>query len=58
MPTRNEILGVTSLGFLLMSVGVVWLFGPIGLISCGALVFLTGLWLGFVSNPDMKKEGK
>lgn len=43
----------------MLSVGVVWLFGPVGLICCGALVFLVGFLLGFVQRPKTdKKEGK
>lgn len=56
MPTRNEILGTLSLGFLLSALGVVWMFGAVGLISCGIVVFLVGLLLGFLPQ-DKKKEG-
>lgn len=57
MPSRNEILGALCFGFLMLSVGVVWLFGPVGLISCGAFVVLSAVLAGFIpSQPQPKKK--
>lgn len=42
----------------MVTVGVVWMFGPAGLICCGALVFLAGILLGFVPQPEKKEVGK
>lgn len=62
MPNRNEILGVLCSGFLMLTVGVVWLCGPVGLIFCGSFVFIVGFLLGFVPQPknnnNKKKEDK